>query len=145
MQSWGQQGEGSCASRQAHCGQRIQFSHSEAFIHPLRCHHKERFAQSSLPQHRRLHNTPHTPALPHHEVLDMPMLSPTMKVGTLVQWHFKEGDAIAAGDSMATVETDKSVMSTFPQALISPLYSLFTPLLAGLLQTPSLISSIIAL
>lgn len=40
----------------------------------------------------------------------MEALSPTMEEGRLVTWHKHEGDAIAAGDVLAEVETDKAVM-----------------------------------
>ena len=40
----------------------------------------------------------------------MPALSPTMEVGTLAKWLVKEGDAIAAGDVIAEIETDKAIM-----------------------------------
>ncbi|MCA1748392.1 MAG: pyruvate dehydrogenase complex E1 component subunit beta [Parasphingopyxis sp.] len=42
--------------------------------------------------------------------LKMPALSPTMEEGTLAKWLVKEGDAIAAGDIMAEIETDKATM-----------------------------------
>ncbi len=40
----------------------------------------------------------------------MPALSPTMEEGTLVKWHVKEGDAVASGDVIAEIETDKATM-----------------------------------
>ncbi len=40
----------------------------------------------------------------------MPALSPTMTEGTLIKWLKKEGDAIAAGDVIAEIETDKATM-----------------------------------
>ena len=40
----------------------------------------------------------------------MPALSPTMTEGTLARWIKKEGDAIAAGDAIAEIETDKATM-----------------------------------
>ncbi len=40
----------------------------------------------------------------------MPALSPTMTEGTLARWLKKEGDAIAAGDVIAEIETDKATM-----------------------------------
>ena len=42
--------------------------------------------------------------------LKMPALSPTMEEGTLAKWLVKEGDAVAAGDVMAEIETDKATM-----------------------------------
>lgn len=43
-------------------------------------------------------------------IIDMPKLSDTMTVGTLVKWLKKEGDAVATGDMLAEVETDKATM-----------------------------------
>ncbi|SIT75729.1 pyruvate dehydrogenase complex dihydrolipoamide acetyltransferase [Pontibaca methylaminivorans] len=40
----------------------------------------------------------------------MPALSPTMEEGTLAKWLVKEGDAVAAGDLLAEIETDKATM-----------------------------------
>ncbi|MCH2163109.1 MAG: pyruvate dehydrogenase complex dihydrolipoamide acetyltransferase [Marinovum sp.] len=40
----------------------------------------------------------------------MPALSPTMEEGTLAKWHVKEGDAVASGDVIAEIETDKATM-----------------------------------
>jgi pyruvate dehydrogenase E2 component (dihydrolipoamide acetyltransferase) len=40
----------------------------------------------------------------------MEALSPTMEEGRLVKWLKNEGDAVAAGDVLAEVETDKAVM-----------------------------------
>ncbi len=42
--------------------------------------------------------------------IEMPKLSDTMTEGTLVKWLKKEGDAIAVGDILAEVETDKATM-----------------------------------
>src|SRR3954469_11423809 len=44
------------------------------------------------------------------DIIDMPKLSDTMTVGTLVKWLKKEGDAVKAGDTLAEVETDKATM-----------------------------------
>src|SRR5882762_4683298 len=44
------------------------------------------------------------------DIIDMPKLSDTMSVGTLVKWLKKEGDAVKAGDMLAEVETDKATM-----------------------------------
>ena len=44
------------------------------------------------------------------QFIDMPKLSDTMTVGTLVKWLKKEGDVINAGDMLAEVETDKATM-----------------------------------
>ncbi len=43
------------------------------------------------------------------EVL-MPALSPTMTEGKLAKWLKQEGDAVAAGDILAEIETDKATM-----------------------------------
>ncbi len=40
----------------------------------------------------------------------MPALSPTMEEGTLAKWLIKEGDAVAPGDVIAEIETDKATM-----------------------------------
>ena len=40
----------------------------------------------------------------------MPALSPTMTEGKLARWLKKEGDAVAAGDLLAEIETDKATM-----------------------------------
>ena len=42
--------------------------------------------------------------------ITMPALSPTMTEGTLAKWLKKEGDAIAAGDVVCEIETDKATM-----------------------------------
>jgi len=44
------------------------------------------------------------------QIIDMPKLSDTMTVGTLVKWLKKEGDVIKSGDMLAEVETDKATM-----------------------------------
>ena len=43
-------------------------------------------------------------------IIDMPKLSDTMSVGTLVKWHKKVGDSVENGDVLAEVETDKATM-----------------------------------
>jgi len=40
----------------------------------------------------------------------MPALSPTMEEGTISKWVKKEGDAVAPGDVIAEIETDKATM-----------------------------------
>ena len=44
------------------------------------------------------------------QIIDMPKLSDTMTVGTLVKWLKKEGDSVKSGDMLAEVETDKATM-----------------------------------
>ena len=44
------------------------------------------------------------------QIIEMPKLSDTMTVGTLVKWLKKEGDAVKSGDMLAEVETDKATM-----------------------------------
>src|SRR6185295_12890319 len=46
----------------------------------------------------------------------MEALSPTMEEGRLVEWKKKEGDAVAVGDVLAEVETDKAVMELVARA-----------------------------
>jgi pyruvate dehydrogenase E2 component (dihydrolipoamide acetyltransferase) len=41
----------------------------------------------------------------------MPALSPTMTQGNISEWKLEEGDAIAAGDVVADIETDKATMA----------------------------------
>ena len=43
-------------------------------------------------------------------IIEMPKLSDTMSVGTLVKWHKEEGDSVENGDTLAEVETDKATM-----------------------------------
>jgi len=42
--------------------------------------------------------------------ITMPALSPTMTEGNLARWLKHEGDAVAAGDVLAEIETDKATM-----------------------------------
>jgi len=44
-------------------------------------------------------------------VINMPSLSPTMTEGTIVKWYKGEGEAIAAGDVLCDIQTDKAVVS----------------------------------
>ena len=46
----------------------------------------------------------------------MEALSPTMEEGRLVEWKKAEGDAVAIGDVLAEVETDKAVMDLVARA-----------------------------
>jgi len=43
-------------------------------------------------------------------IIEMPKLSDTMTVGTLVKWLKREGDPVRTGDVLAEVETDKATM-----------------------------------
>ncbi len=43
-------------------------------------------------------------------LIDMPKLSDTMTLGTLVKWLKNEGDTVSNGDMIAEVETDKATM-----------------------------------
>jgi len=44
------------------------------------------------------------------EKMPMLALSPTMENGVIVKWHAAQGDAVAEGDVLCEVETDKAVM-----------------------------------
>lgn len=44
------------------------------------------------------------------DYLRMLALSPTMEKGTIASWHKAEGDAVASGDVLCEVETDKATM-----------------------------------
>src|SRR5882757_4284938 len=44
------------------------------------------------------------------DIIEMPKLSDTMTVGTLVKWLKKEGDTVKSGAMLAEVETDKATM-----------------------------------
>ncbi len=44
------------------------------------------------------------------QILDMPQLSDTMKVGVLQKWRKNEGESVSPGEVLAEVETDKAVM-----------------------------------
>ena len=46
----------------------------------------------------------------------MEALSPTMEEGRLVEWKKQEGDAVAVGDVIAEVETDKAIMELVARA-----------------------------
>lgn len=49
-------------------------------------------------------------SLPPHTKIVLPALSPTMEMGTIVQWQVKEGDRFEPGDLLADIETDKATM-----------------------------------
>ena len=54
-------------------------------------------------------------------IIEMPKLSDTMSVGTLVKWHKVVGDAVANGDTLAEIETDKATMAmeAFDEGILS--------------------------
>src|ERR1700676_4422651 len=56
--------------------------------------------------------------------IEMPKLSDTMTEGTLVRWIKKVGDAVAVGDVLAEVETDKATMEmeAFDEGTLSEVY-----------------------
>src|SRR5271155_901341 len=56
--------------------------------------------------------------------IEMPKLSDTMTEGTLVKWLKKVGDAIAVGDILAEVETDKATMEmeAFDEGVLAEIY-----------------------
>ena len=43
-------------------------------------------------------------------IIEMPKLSDTMTVGTVVTWYKKVGDKVLNGDILAEIETDKATM-----------------------------------
>lgn len=49
-------------------------------------------------------------ALPPHEIILMPALSPTMTSGNIGAWHKRVGDRIEPGDVLCEIETDKAQM-----------------------------------
>src|SRR5580765_4892964 len=44
------------------------------------------------------------------QILDMPQLSDTMKIGVMRKWRKNEGDKVSPGEVLAEVETDKATM-----------------------------------
>ncbi|KAH7171471.1 pyruvate dehydrogenase complex dihydrolipoamide acetyltransferase [Dactylonectria macrodidyma] len=49
-------------------------------------------------------------SFPSHQVIKMPALSPTMTQGNIGAWQKKAGDALAPGDVLVEIETDKAQM-----------------------------------
>ncbi|KAG0068169.1 pyruvate dehydrogenase complex dihydrolipoamide acetyltransferase component (E2) [Linnemannia elongata] len=49
-------------------------------------------------------------SFPSHITINMPALSPTMTMGNIGTWQKKVGDAVAAGDVLVEIETDKAQM-----------------------------------
>lgn len=61
--------------------------------------------------HYNLATSSHTaPAFPPHTVITMPALSPTMTAGNIGTWQKQPGDALAPGDVLVEIETDKAQM-----------------------------------
>ncbi|KAG5191130.1 2-oxoacid dehydrogenases acyltransferase-domain-containing protein [Tribonema minus] len=48
---------------------------------------------------------------PSFTVVNMPALSPTMETGTITKWHAQPGTALAPGDVLCDVETDKATVA----------------------------------
>lgn len=48
--------------------------------------------------------------VPSHQVISLPALSPTMVKGNIPSWNKKEGDEVAVGEILCSIETDKSTM-----------------------------------
>jgi len=48
--------------------------------------------------------------LPEHHKVNLPALSPTMEMGTIVSWEKKVGDQVSEGDLLCEIETDKATM-----------------------------------
>lgn len=49
-------------------------------------------------------------AYPSHTIISMPALSPTMTAGNIGTWQKQPGDALAPGDVLVEIETDKAQM-----------------------------------
>ena len=60
-------------------------------------------------------------------IIEMPKLSDTMSVGTVVKWHKKKGDKISNGDVLAEIETDKATMEleSFDDGTLLKIFELF--------------------
>ncbi|MEL0098767.1 MAG: biotin/lipoyl-containing protein, partial [Opitutae bacterium] len=43
-------------------------------------------------------------------IIEMPKLSDTMTVGTVVKWYKQAGEKVVNGDILAEIETDKATM-----------------------------------
>jgi len=52
----------------------------------------------------------HMADLPSHIRVALPALSPTMEMGTIVNWEKKVGDQVSEGDLLCEIETDKATM-----------------------------------
>ncbi|XP_077294358.1 dihydrolipoamide S-acetyltransferase muc isoform X3 [Arctopsyche grandis] len=80
-------------------------------------HHSSRFRDNvTLPQLKRQTFNPnfnqirHYADLPSHTKVALPALSPTMELGTIINWEKKEGDKLNDGDLLCEIETDKATM-----------------------------------
>ena len=72
------------------------------------------------------------------QIIDMPKLSDTMTMGTLVKWLKQEGDAVSSGTMLAEVETDKATME-FECFFDGTLLKIFCPCrLPGRRRNPAL-------
>jgi pyruvate dehydrogenase E2 component (dihydrolipoamide acetyltransferase) len=60
------------------------------------------------------------------QIIEMPKLSDTMTVGTLVKWLKNEGDVVKSGTMLAEVETDKATME-LESFFEGTLLKIFTP------------------
>jgi pyruvate dehydrogenase E2 component (dihydrolipoamide acetyltransferase) len=60
------------------------------------------------------------------QIIEMPKLSDTMTVGTLVKWLKNEGDVVKSGTMLAEVETDKATME-LESFFDGTLLKIFTP------------------
>jgi biotin carboxyl carrier protein len=65
----------------------------------------------------------HARAVPAHQELGMPSLSPTMTQGNIAEWKVKEGDKVSAGDILCSIETDKATldMESMEDGCVRPL------------------------
>ena len=46
----------------------------------------------------------------------MPQLGVSMETGTIIEWHKKVGDMVRAGESLATIETEKLTNEVLSEA-----------------------------
>ncbi|KAI8345830.1 2-oxoacid dehydrogenases acyltransferase-domain-containing protein [Mortierella sp. GBAus27b] len=90
----------------------------------IACHNSSRAfsAIPSVPRHilaatsvafktnMRYYSSKCKPPYPSHITINMPALSPTMTMGNIGAWQKKVGDAIAPGDVLVEIETDKAQM-----------------------------------
>ena len=61
------------------------------------------------------------------EIIDMPKLSDTMSVGTVVKWHAKEGDKLVFDTLVCEIETDKATMELKHTANDGVLLKIYAP------------------